>query len=142
MLRLQSYNFTVKYIPGKENIADALSRLTTGKVGTRVNRGEEHIRFVAQNAAPVAIPIKKIEYESSVDEELSLLRDCIQKDNWSELPTPYKMVRNELAVVGYLVLRGNRIVIPKVLRAQVVELAHEGHQGIVKSKQRLRTKVW
>ncbi|PIK38325.1 hypothetical protein BSL78_24838 [Apostichopus japonicus] len=109
---------------------------------TRVNIGEEHIRFVAQNAAPVAIPIKKIEDESSVDEELSLLRDCIQKDNWSELPTPYKMVRNELAVVGYLVLRGNRIVIPKVLRAQVVELAHEGHQGIVKSKQRLRTKVW
>ena len=32
--------------------------------------------------------------------------------------------------------------IPAVLRADVLELAHEGHQGIVKTKQRLRSKVW
>ncbi|KAJ8018643.1 hypothetical protein HOLleu_43268 [Holothuria leucospilota] len=142
VLRLQSYNFKVKYIPGTQNIADALSRLTTGKVGTRVNIGEEHIWLVAQNAAPVAIPIKKIEYESGIDPELTLVRDCVQEGKWSDIPCAYKMVRSELAVVGKLVLRGNRIVIPKVLRSQVVELAHEGHQGIVKSKQRLRTKVW
>ena len=35
-----------------------------------------------------------------------------------------------------------RIVIPKQLRCQVLELAHEGHPGIVAMKQRLRTKVW
>ena len=31
---------------------------------------------------------------------------------------------------------------PKVLRSRVLELAHEGHQGIVKMKERLRSKVW
>ncbi|CAH3178710.1 unnamed protein product [Porites evermanni] len=35
-----------------------------------------------------------------------------------------------------------RIVIPKQLRCQVLELAHEGHPGIIAMKQRLRTKVW
>ena len=35
-----------------------------------------------------------------------------------------------------------RIVIPKQLRCQVLELAHEGHPGILAMKQRLRTKVW
>ena len=32
--------------------------------------------------------------------------------------------------------------IPEILRDQVIHLAHEGHQGIVRTKQRLRTKVW
>lgn len=32
--------------------------------------------------------------------------------------------------------------IPKALRSQVVALAHEGHLGIVGTKQNLRTKVW
>ena len=35
-----------------------------------------------------------------------------------------------------------RIVIPKQLRCQVLELAHEGHPRIIAMKQRLRTKVW
>ena len=32
--------------------------------------------------------------------------------------------------------------IPHALRKQVFQLAHEGHQGIVKTKNRLRSKVW
>ena len=39
-------------------------------------------------------------------------------------------------------MRGTRIVIPKSLRGEVLRLAHEGHQGIVKMKNRLRAKVW
>ena len=35
-----------------------------------------------------------------------------------------------------------RIVIPPSLQNHAVQLAHEGHQGIVKTKQLLRQKVW
>ena len=45
------------------------------------------------------------------------------------------MVRNELTFIGQVILRGTRIVITKVLRSRVLELAHEGHQGIVKMKE-------
>ena len=45
-------------------------------------------------------------------------------------------------VIGYIVLRGNRIILPEKLRAKALSLAHEGHLGIVGTKQRLRTKVW
>ena len=45
-------------------------------------------------------------------------------------------------MLGKLVLRGTRIIMPESLRERTVELAHEGHQGIVKTKARLRTKVW
>ena len=53
-----------------------------------------------------------------------------------------KTVRNELSVCDGTILRGSRILIPSSLRGKVLELAHEGHQGIVKCKQRLRSKVW
>ena len=39
-------------------------------------------------------------------------------------------------------MRGDRIVIPNTRRKRVLEAAHDGHQGIVKTKCRLRTKVW
>ena len=51
-------------------------------------------------------------------------------------------VRNELTYIGQVILRGTRIVIPNILRKRVLELAHEGHQGVVKMKERLRSKVW
>ena len=41
-----------------------------------------------------------------------------------------------------LLLRGTGLIIPKSLREQVLQLALEGHQSIVKTKNRLRFKVW
>ena len=47
----------------------------------------------------------------------------------------YSKVFNELAAVDGLVLRGERIVVPQTLREAMVKIAHEGHQGIVRTKQ-------
>ena len=55
---------------------------------------------------------------------------------------PMNLVSHELACIGQVVLRGTRIVVPRKLRRRVLDLAHEGHQGIVKTKERLRSKVW
>ena len=54
----------------------------------------------------------------------------------------YDAIFTKLAVVGALVVRGPRIVVPRMLRDKVVKLAHEGHQGITKTKEYLRTRVW
>ena len=43
---------------------------------------------------------------------------------------------------GNIVLRGNRIVIPDALQKRVIALAHEGHQGLLKTRSLLRSKVW
>ena len=55
---------------------------------------------------------------------------------------PYAPTAAELCVIGYIVLRGTRIVLPSTLRSRALTLAHEGHLGIVGTKQHLRTKVW
>ena len=61
----------------------------------------------------------------------------------SDLQCMYK-VRNELTVdlQNKVLLRDHRLVLPKSLRSIAVDIAHEGHQGIVKTKQLIRQKVW
>ena len=73
--------------------------------------------------------------QGQTDEQL---RECIRSGDWSSCPAAYRYMRYELAVLGKLVLRGTRIVVPQKLREQILE----GHQGVVKTKQRLRSKVW
>ena len=74
---------------------------------------ENYIRFVAQTATPKALSTRDVEEASA-----------------------------ELYTIGFLVLRGTRILIPESLRETVLEIAHWGHPGIVCMKRRLRTKVW
>ena len=54
----------------------------------------------------------------------------------------YMTVSGELCVIGQLVLGGTRIIIPSKLQPRTLALAHEGHLGVVGTKQNLRTKVW
>lgn len=149
VLRLQAYNFRVIYIPGKANIADPLSRLlakTTTPSTSEIDLAEvaeAHVHFVATNAAPGALTAEEIDEASAEDEELEQVRNCIETGRWQNCPNKlYMAISPELCTAGNLVLRGPRIVIPQKLRAQILALAHEGHLGIVGTKQNLRTKVW
>ena len=65
-------------------------------------------------------------------------------NNWPKVSMmrPYYGIRHELTIVDDIILRGSRLLMPTVLREQTLKLAHEGHQGIVKTKQLLREKVW
>ena len=53
-----------------------------------------------------------------------------------------KLVSDELSSTSSVLLRGCRIVMPAKLQNQAVRLAHEGHQGIVKTKSLIREKIW
>ena len=109
--------------------------------------GSDNIRLCvdtrqANTTAPVAVTIRDIERASAQDSELSQVHSAIQSHNLKDLPAPFKMVRTELTNVGFVILRGARIVQPQSLRGDIINLAHEGHQGIVKTKERLRPKIW
>ena len=86
---------------------------------------------------------REVERESEHDPELCSVRHYIQTGDWSQCKLPhYISVKNELCILGKLVMRGTRMVVPQSLRSEVLRLAHEGHQGVVKMKNRFRTKVW
>ena len=49
----------------------------------------------------------------------------------------------ELTVTSQgIILRGNRIVIPQTLQQRAVDIAHEAHLGIEKTKALIREKIW
>ena len=132
VLRLQEFDFDIRYVPGKQNIADALSRLPVPEEAAAPSV-ESSVRTVPAAAVPVALSAWEVERASKTDPELELVRSCLLSDDWANIPTAYVAARYELAAVGFIVLRGTRIVVPQSLRRQVLELAHEGHQGIVRT---------
>lgn len=75
--------------------------------------------------------IKQIESESAND-QLKSVRNNIRTGKWTKGENkPYLVVKNELTVIGKLVLRGTRIIMPETLRNTTLKIAHEGHPGIV-----------
>ena len=143
MLRLQPYRYKVIHIAGSKNIADSLSRLFNENVIKNDDNIDEYVNLIVKYATPIALTTREIEKASNADKELRNLRNCILLNDWRKLDCKsYLPVRNELTTIGFIVLRGTRIVIPSELREHVLKLAHEGHPGIVMMKKRLRSKVW
>lgn len=144
VLRLQSYRFKVIHKAGKNNIADPLSRLVafepTNISFDEIN--EEYVYAVLTFSAPVAIKLSEIKAHSEDDETIAAVRNALDTGIWSECTKPFKPFETELCFVDNILLRSNKIVMPEKLRTRTLELAHEGHPGIAKMKQRLRIKVW
>ncbi|XP_055633240.1 uncharacterized protein K02A2.6-like [Toxorhynchites rutilus septentrionalis] len=142
VLRLQAYKFEVVYKPGKENLADAISRLSVTQAVNFDVDGEACIYHLAQANIPEAISLEEVEDASSKDETIQAVFQSLETNTWDECMKEYKLVRFELCRSGNILLRGDRLVIPQVLQSRTIEIAHESHPGIVVMKRRLRQKVW
>ena len=77
VLRLQPYDFSVIHRPGRENIADPLSRLLHRKFEPNNHQRctEEYATFVAVSAKPTALTTREIE-EASADDAASPQTSC------------------------------------------------------------------
>ena len=140
-LRLQQYSFVVKHIPGDGNPADLLSRQP---IPNSIGENDNYINFIVSNALPKALTLQEVQEASLTDPVLKqVAEDIVNSTIKSQgLAGDFYKVKDELSTKNGLVLRGHRLVIPKKLQRNVLHLAHEGHQGIVKTKQLLRQKVW
>ena len=150
-VRMLDYEFKVEYRPGKTNISDYTSRHPlpleqSGKRELGTTKDVRHyVNFVTENVIPKAISKEEIIVSTGNDRELQKLIKCVEEksiDHKDADLRKYSNVFNELAVVDGLVLRGERIVVPQTLREAMVTIAHEGHQGIVRTMQLLRAHVW
>ena len=144
ILRLQEYDFTVTYRPGATNLADSLSRLPlpTTMVSSMECCADRYVCNLLQEMTPCAMETKEIQEASFVDTEIQQIVQALKISQLHLLPKPFQSISEELSVVNDILLRGNRIVVPKSLRTKVIRLAHEDHAGITRTKQRLRSKLW
>ena len=141
-LRLMPYNMTLLYRPGHDNPADFISRHPHTYPG-RDNKAEDYVAYIAANAVPKSLTLEAIQEATRADSTLLQVIDAVHTGKWyaPELAS-FTRFATEMAVVNGVVLRGHRIVIPASLQERVIKIAHQAHQGIVKTKQCIREKVW
>ncbi|CAB3983491.1 PREDICTED: uncharacterized protein K02A2.6-like [Paramuricea clavata] len=146
LLRLQQYKFNIKYRPGSSNPADVLSRqpLFTNYKSSTI--AEKYVSFIQSHSVPKSLTLDEIRIATLNDPELQRVTSAVKEDRWNKTDSclsPYRNQHEQLTVSECgVILRNAQIVIPKSLRSRVLSIAHEGHQGIVKTKMLVRSKVW
>ena len=145
------YDFVVEYRSGEENISDYSSRhpmphQTCTKPELKTTKEvKPYVNHIVKNNTPKAVTKEQVQKATDEDPTLLALKGCIHQgriDAKAENLQAYEHVFSELAVVDGIVVRGDRIVVPEILRQRMVDIAHEGHQGQVRTKQLLRAHVW
>ena len=143
----------MRYRRGDGNPADYLSRHPSKQI-TATSReqkiAEEYVNYIVSTSTPKAMTVAEIEEATKADATLQAVSKAIETGNWYEgsqqsgvdtaVFAAWEKLKNELTVK--VVLRGTRVAVPSKLQQRVVNLAHEGHQGVVKTKALLREKVW
>ena len=143
LLRLQTYDVTIKYLPGKEMlVADSLSRSPSmGNTTIDLDLQVSLVQFTPSK-------LDQIKQETTKDPTLKQLKETIVAgwpDKRRDLPKqlqPYWAFRDELSVEDSLVLKGERVIIPSCLTPSILSKLHEGHQGVEKSKLRAKDCVY
>lgn len=150
LLQLQNYDLEVDYIPGKQiPVADSLSRNFVDDTFPGLSKDmEAQVHSVLANLPISDRKLKEIETESDNDKQFQLLKHTIL-NGWPECrrDCPPQIIefwnhRDELSVTNGILLKGTKVLIPRSLRAKILECIHIGHMGIEKSLQRARTSVF
>ena len=156
-LKVQDFQYTMKYIPGKTNPCDRpshhplpLCQYTTQEMdGMVIDLDDELcISKIVTDDLPDAVTLKMVQQATKQDPTMQKLITCIQKGYTTDDHDlrDYWQVFQELTHWNGVILRRDRLLIPDAevtpgtgsLRQLVVDTAHEGHLGIVKCKQLLQ----
>lgn len=90
----------------------------------------------------------RLKDETSKDDVLQAVKAAIQRgwpESKSSLPavvTPYFQFRDELVVHEGLILRGDRVFIPKTFRTKTIQDLHAAHQGIESTLRRAQESIY
>ena len=125
-----AYDIEVQYIPGHtQHLADMMSRSYLHAKGQDTYSDFEAVNVV--HVLPVGQGrLEKFWLESERDSTMQVLKTTILKDcpegksSVSPLVTPYYSVRDALSIYDGLVFKGERLVEPQTLRAEIKKELH------------------
>ncbi|KAI5724806.1 hypothetical protein M8J77_007371 [Diaphorina citri] len=146
IFKLQGYNFQILHTPGCTNPSDYMSRHPNEIICKKFPE-EQFVNSVTCAALPKSLQREEIASYSMKDKLILQIISALKSENENVWNTPdlkvFAKMKNEFTVTeDGILLRERRIVVPSALQSKVVEMAHAGHQGLVKTKQLLRSKVW
>ena len=148
VLAIQDFAYTLVHTPGDRNPADILSRKPL-PMPSSSNVGEIqdslYCNAILEAARPIALTLNEIRSATAADATLLSVASSIRSGSWqSKDPAikSYYALRDSLTEVDGIIMRDDKIVVPSILRQRILQLAHQGHQGINRTTDRLFTKVW
>ena len=144
LLNTQKYSYELVFKPGTEiPAADAMSRAPLAETGPR------NVPVHAVYAAPFKQErLDEIRGATERDAALQELRKIImagwpaEKGALPESVKPYFNYRDELSVHDGIIVRGDRVVIPKTMRQDLLVKVHAGHSGINSCLRRARDLIF
>ncbi|XP_044755743.1 uncharacterized protein K02A2.6-like [Coccinella septempunctata] len=155
MLKIQQYDLIVNHVPGKEMyLADTLSRAKfekdqshdeTDKILSSLNDELRiHANFLVNSLNASENKLNEIRAETQKDFTLTKIISYIKngwpsrKSNVSDDVKQYYNYKDQLHVIDGIVFKLNSIVIPQSMRNEMLRHMHEGHLGIVNTKNFVR----
>ena len=132
-LQLQTYNFKLIYKAGKElHIADTLSRAYLPRGDSQEDEEEFEVLELTCISKRRADQIREAIQESDEQQELMkyILNGWpISGKNLSAKVNPYYAFRDELVIEDGIIVKQQRVVIPKSLQKEYLIELHRGHPG-------------
>lgn len=146
-IRLLRYQIDLKYVPGKFlYVADLLSRYYDKDEQTSeiddLNEVVVHSLNISESK------IKEFQTETEIDPVLRELKSTVRtgwpsdKKKVNELVKPYFKLQDDIFLEDELLFLNSRIMVPKSLQRMVLDLLHQSHLGIEKTKSRARSLVY
>lgn len=139
---LSAYDYQIEYRKGKQLYeADMLSRLPLQEP-TEVDSSVNSFRMT--NELPLSF--QDIAKATGKDSVLVRVKEYV-RTGWPDRVSgeelkPYYTKRNELSLEEGCIMLGCKVVIPAALRKSILELLHEDHVGIVRTKMMARSVCW
>ncbi len=125
------------------SVADCLSRMPLPNTGHNYAETIESVALISFASSAIS----KGDFQTACNNCPVLTKlSTYQQTGWPKYKEdvdlhvqPYFPIRHELAVVEGCMVRGtHRLLVPESLQKKLIDLAHESHQGMVRTKQRLR----
>lgn len=139
-LRLLRFKYNIIHVPGKQLVtADALSRAPSGpEKSIEVDESKVFVDLIVQQIPATSAKLKQIQEMQNEDSVCQQVKQYTQK-GWpehqkavSEHLMPYWSHRADIHVANGILLKGERILIPKPMKREMLDRLHQGHQGSTK----------
>ena len=150
LLQLQKYSIDVIYKSGRDiPVSDFLSRSSLPDTFENLSAGLDlHVHAVLQQLFVTDKRLEAVQQAIIHDRQMQALQNMIVQ-GWPETRSAceqsvleYWNHRDELSIEEGLIFRGQKIVIPKSLRAEMLKQVHTGHLGVTKTLERAKDNIF
>lgn len=149
-LRLEHFSYKFEHVSGLENIADAASRICQKKNDAQFGSGREPHELCSVTSHPndiqqqyFALTLLDIKQELQLDLELQNVIGWLDKnEKWPNEILKYQAFQETLYMQEELLMKNEKLVLPKTLQDRALNLAHLSHPGSSTMKHFLRQGLW